>query len=76
MPDLEELADRLGSIAEDLADAALDRLRRNADAVRSGGEPDPELTAEERRITRARRSVEKAATLLGGRGPEASDDGP
>ena len=76
MPDLEELADRLGSIAEDLADAALDRLRRNADAVRSGGEPDPELTAEERRITRARRSVEKAATLLGARGPEASDDGP
>ena len=67
MPDLEELADRLGSIAEDLADAALDRLRRNTDAVRSGGEPDPELTAEERRITRARRSVEKAANLWGGR---------
>lgn len=76
MPDLEELAERLGSIAEDLADAALDRLRRNADAVRSGGEPDPELTAEERRITRARRSVEKAANLLGGSGAAVSDDGP
>jgi hypothetical protein len=76
VPDLEELADRLGSIAEDLADAALDRLRRNADVVRSGGEPDPELTAEERRITRARRSVEKAATLLGGHGASMSDDGP
>jgi len=76
VPDLEELADRLGSIAEDLADAALDRLRRNADAVRSGGEPDPELTAEERRITRARRSVEKAANLLSAGGALAPDDGP
>jgi len=76
VPDLEELADRLGSIAEDLADAALDRLRRNADAIRAGSEPDPGLTAEERRITRARRSVEKAATLLGGRGALTSDDGP
>ena len=76
MPDLEELADRLGSIAEDLADAALDRLRRNADAVRSGGEPDPGLVAEERRITRARRSVEKAAGLLGWRGTDGFDEGP
>jgi len=76
VPDLEELADRLGSIAEDLADAALDRLRRNADAVRSGGEPDPGLVAEERRITRARRSVEKAAGLLGWRGTDGFDEGP
>ena len=75
MPDLEELADRLGSLAEDLADAALDRLRRNADAVRSGGEPDPALVAEEKRITRARRAVEKAAGLLGG-SPVGFDDGP
>ena len=74
MPDLEELADRLGSLAEDLADAALDRLRRNADAVRSGGEPDPALVAEEKRITRARRAVEKAAGLLGG-SPAGFDDG-
>jgi len=64
--DLEDVAGRLESIAEDLADAALDRLRRNADAVRAGGDPDPVLTAEEKRITRARRAVEKAASLLGG----------
>ncbi len=75
MPDLVELADQLGSIAEDLADAALDRLRQNADTVRAGGAPDPELVAEEKRITRARRAVEKAANLLGG-GPVAFDDGP
>jgi len=76
VPDLTELADRLGSIAEDLADAALDRLRRNADAVRAGGGPDPGLVAEERRITRARRSVEKAAALLGGGGTGGFDEGP
>ncbi len=76
MPDLEELADRLGAIAEDLADAALDRLRQNADAVRSGHEPDPALASEEKRITRARRSVEKAAGLLGARGPHPVDEGP
>ncbi len=76
MADLEELAERLGSIAEDLADAALDRLRRNADTVRAGHEPDPDLVAEEKRITRARRSVEKAAGLLGARGSVPFDEGP
>ena len=75
MPDLEELAVQLGSIAEDLADAALDRLRLNADAMRTGGDPDPVLVAEEKRITRARRSVEKAAGLLGARGAPWFDDG-
>ena len=76
MPDLDDIAERLGSIAEDLADAALDRLRQNADSVRAGGEPDPGLTAEEKRITRARRAVEKAATLLGGNPASTFDDGP
>jgi len=75
VPDLGELAERLGSIAEDLADAALDRLRRNADAVRSGNEPDPDLVAEEKRITRARRAVEKAAGLLGAPGAAGFDEG-
>ena len=76
MPDLDDIAERLGSIAEDLADAALDRLRQNADSVRAGSEPDPGLTAEEKRITRARRAVEKAATLLGGSPASTFDDGP
>lgn len=56
---LEELADRLDAVGEDLADAALDRLRSAADSE----DPSPAV-AEERRITRARRAVEKAAALL------------
>jgi hypothetical protein len=76
VPDLEELAGRLGAIADELADAALDRLRQGADAVRTGGGPDPALVAEEKRITRARRSVEKAASLLGARGVDGGDEGP
>jgi hypothetical protein len=76
VPDLDDIVGRLGSIAEDLADAALDRLRQNADAVRAGGEPNPALAAEEKRITRARRAVEKASTLLGGTSTSAFDEGP
>jgi hypothetical protein len=76
VPDLDELAGRLEAIAEDLADAALDRLRQGADTVRAGGEPDPALVAEEKRITRARRAVEKAANLLGGASAAGFDDGP
>lgn len=76
MPDLEDLAERLGAIADELADAALDRLRRGADAVRSGGVPDAAVVAEEKRITRARRSVEKAAGLLRARDGSGWDEGP
>lgn len=47
----DEIKDRLDSLAEDLADLALDALREgDADA--------------ERRYTRARRAVEKASHLL------------
>ncbi len=62
--DLADLAERLSAIAEELADLALDRLREAADAVRNGDEPDARTTAEEKRITRARRAVDKAALLL------------
>jgi hypothetical protein len=61
-----DIAERLSVIGEELADLALDRLRVAADTVRAGGEPDPALTAEEKRITRARRAVEKAVGLLDG----------
>jgi hypothetical protein len=61
-----DIAERLSGIGEELADLALDRLYQASDAVRSGRDPDPELVAEEKRITRARRSVEKAALLLAG----------
>jgi hypothetical protein len=60
----EDIAERLAGIAEELADLAIDRLHVASDSVRSGGEPDPSVVAEERRITRARRSVEKAVQLL------------
>jgi hypothetical protein len=66
------VAEQLGSIAETLADLALDRLRTASESARAGESPDPALVAEERRITRARRAVEKAAQLLSG--PPAAPD--
>ena len=66
--DLSEVAERLSAISESLADLAINRLRQASDSVRAGGEPDSALVAEEKRITRARRAVDKAATLLGGSG--------
>jgi hypothetical protein len=49
---------RLEAIAEELADLALERLRESIDA---GGQ---ELPVDERRLSRARRAVEKAAAIL------------
>ena len=57
-PELDDLRNRLEAIAEELADLALDRLRAAVDGAAAA-------TAEERRLTRARRAVEKAAGLLG-----------
>ena len=64
--DLAEVGERLSAISEELADMALDRLQRAAEGLRADGEPDPALGSEERRITRARRAVDKAAALLNG----------
>jgi len=59
--DLSDLAAQLTALAEQLADLALDRLRRAADP----DDPAAEWAAtEERQITRARRAVERAALLL------------
>jgi hypothetical protein len=58
------MAERLSAIAEELADMALDRLRQASEEVGETGTPDPALLSEERRLTRARRAVEKAAALL------------
>ena len=55
--DLNHVRERLEGIAEELADLAIDRLRAAVD----GNE---DAAGEERRITRARRAVEKAAHLL------------
>jgi len=69
--DLAELAEELSALAEQLADRAIDRLRRATDPDDPGAEA---AAAEERRITRARRAVEKAATLLAGARPGATGD--
>ncbi len=54
----DELAERLDAIAEELSDLALDVLRQ---AVDRGDDARP---AEEKRLSQARRAVEKAAHLL------------
>ena len=55
---LEDIRERLLTISEELADVALERLR----AEIHGAEDDS--LVDEKRITRARRAVEKAANLL------------
>ncbi len=54
----EDIRARLEAISEELADLAIARLR---DSIDAGG---TELPVDERRLTRARRAVDKAAALL------------
>jgi len=56
--EFDEIRQRLEVIAEELADLAIIRLRESIDA---GG---AELPVDERRLTRARRAVEKAIAVL------------
>ena len=56
--EFDDIRRRLETISEELADLAIERLRESIDA---GG---AELPVDERRLTRARRSVEKAIVLL------------
>lgn len=56
--EFDDIRTRLEGIAEELADLALVRLRESIDA---GG---TELPVDEKRLTRARRAVEKAVDLL------------
>ena len=55
---LHDISDRLAAIAEEIADLALESLRGSIEAGAT------RLSDEEKRLTRARRSVEKAAYLL------------
>ncbi len=65
MADIDEVRDYLRSAADGLADLAMDTLRA---AMRTRDEDERnELKAREKRITRARRSVEKAISLVDGR---------
>ncbi len=61
---LEEVAERLAAIADELGDLAYDRLHEASSATGRGMVADPRLVAEERRLTRARRAVDKAVVLL------------
>jgi hypothetical protein len=67
----EDLRDRLTAIAEELSDRAVERLRAAVED-RDGDVPDAGAVAEERRLTRARRAVEKAVHLLDG--ADSSED--
>lgn len=56
--EFDDIRVRLEGIAEELADLAISRLR---DSIDAGGH---EYPVDERRLTRARRAVEKAIGLL------------
>ncbi|MGZ4784565.1 MAG: hypothetical protein ACXV5S_02745 [Acidimicrobiales bacterium] len=56
--EFDDIRQRLETISEELADLAIERLRESVDA---GGH---ELPVDERRLTRARRAVEKAISVL------------
>lgn len=59
MAGTEEIRERLEAIAEELADLVTDQLRESIEGGATGA------SAEERRLSRARRAVEKAAAILG-----------
>ena len=56
--EFDDIRHRLEAISEEMADLAIQRLRESIDA---GGH---ELPVDERRLTRARRAVDKAVDLL------------
>jgi hypothetical protein len=56
--ELQEMRRRLEDIAEEMADLAIERLKESIDA---GG---VELPLDERRLSRARRAVLRAAAIL------------
>ena len=56
--EFDDIRHRLEGISEELADLAIERLKESIDA---GGH---ELPVDEKRLTRARRAVEKAVVLL------------
>jgi hypothetical protein len=62
--EFDDIRTRLQAISEELADLAIERLRESIDA---GGN---ELPVDERRLTRARRAVDKAIAVLA----EGDDD--
>jgi hypothetical protein len=64
--DYDGLADRLDAVAEDLDEIMFDQLREAA--AEKSGRP-----ADDKRLTQARRAIEKASHLLRGN-PSSADD--
>lgn len=64
--DFDDIRERLESIAEELADRAIEVLRAS---IEDGAK---EMPIDEKRLTRARRAVEKAAHLLSD--PQTAED--
>lgn len=58
MADLADVRSRLESIDAELADVAMDLLRRAIE------DSDPQLAKQEKQVTRARRAIEKAVSTL------------
>ncbi len=56
--EFDDIRQRLEAIGEELSDLAMSRLR---DSIDAGG---TELPVDEKRLMRARRAVEKAASIL------------
>jgi hypothetical protein len=65
--EFDDIRHRLEAISEELADLAIARLRESID---NGG---AELPVDERRLTRARRSIEKAIAILNDPGKSLDD---
>lgn len=68
--DLEDIHNRLRDMGEELADLAMARLQ---EAIGGTGPEAAAAVAEERRLTRARRAIERAVAILGP--PGDLDDG-
>ncbi len=63
---LEEIKGRLENISEELADIGMEALREALDAQEATQRPEIE-----KRLTRARRAVDKATAIISG-GPEST----
>jgi hypothetical protein len=64
---MEEMLAKLQATAEEMSDYAYERLLAASSRMSAGdtaGEPASKLMAEEKAVTRARRSVEKAVSIL------------
>jgi hypothetical protein len=69
MPDETDIVERLRAIEEELRDLAYERLRAASE------DRDERALRDEKRVSQARRAVERAITALGG-APERDVEGP